>query len=381
MHYLDHAATGLPKSAAVVEAVTEAMRQGGAAGRGGHRAARQADELIARCRQQIAGYLGGVSPNAVVLTTSGTHSLNLALHGMLRPGDHVVATEVEHNSVLRPLEWLRMHRGIHYTLVPCDCQGTVAAQQILSAIEPTTKIVALSTASNVTGAVQPVEEVANELRAGPPYLLIDAAQTLGLLPLGPAAALAPLIAAPGHKALGGPLGTGFLYVSPDLHRQIEPWMQGGTGSSSESRRMPDELPQRLEPGNLNVPAFAGLAAALQHGPPPGPPVAWVKLLSELLTGIARLPHVRLVGPAVIEPAGRAPVVSVTLEQYSPHEVAALLEVEFDVLCRAGLHCAAAIHGPLGTAPDGTLRLSLGHASTAEDVRAALKGLEALGSHG
>jgi selenocysteine lyase/cysteine desulfurase len=378
-HYLDQAASSWPKSPAVVEAMQQALLGAGAAGRGTHRAARQAEEWVFRCRQQVAIALGVPAASSIALTTSGTHSLNLALHGLLRPGDHVVTSAAEHNSVLRPLEWLRLERNVSFTVVPCDVEGRVDVTSLLNAIRPDTRLVAMTSASNVTGAVQPIEQIASALQPGPPYLLLDVAQSIGYLPLSSVTQRAALIAAPGHKGLGGPLGTGFLYVRPELQEFIRPLMQGGTGSASDSLSMPLQFPQRLEAGNLNVPGLAGLSAAVSQwnerkdGDTSQP---WHGPLEQLLAGCASMPHVRVVGPAWGDEV-RAPVVSVTVEGFSPQDVSAIMEVEFGVLGRGGLHCAAAIHAYLGTEPEGTFRLSLGHATTPADVAAALDGLNRL----
>ena len=261
--YLDHAATSWPKSAAVLDAMNRFARDcGAAAGRGGYRSAAEADRIVTLTRRAIAKLIGAESAECVSLHCNGTAALNAAIHGVVRPGDHVVTSAAEHNSVLRPLHFMRQHQQVRLTIVPTDDVGLVDAGEMLEAVTEETRLVALTHASNVTGAVQPIAAVGNALKNRPALFLCDAAQTFGSLAIDVAASAIDLLAAPGHKASGGPLGTGFLYVAKAAHDQLVPWVQGGTGSQSESLEMPTAMPSKLEAGNLNVPALAGWLAAL-----------------------------------------------------------------------------------------------------------------------
>ena len=261
--YLDNAATSWPKPEAVYRAVDDYQRRLGApAGRGSYSEAAETERIVGSCRQKIAQLLGASDPSRIIFTLNGTDSLNLALHGLLRPGDHVVTTVCEHNSVLRPLRFLAEQRQVSATYVGCDGQGFVSPDDIRRAITPHTRLIALVHVSNVTGAIQPVEEVGRIAAEHGQTYLIDAAQSLGYVPIDVRRLGCHLLAAPGHKGLLGPLGTGVLYVAPGVEQQLLPLRQGGTGTRSDEDIQPTSLPDRYEAGNLNVPGIAGLAAGV-----------------------------------------------------------------------------------------------------------------------
>lgn len=374
--YLDNAATSFPKPEAVYAATDAyARRLGAAAGRGSYGSAVESAEIVRRCRLNLARLFNAEGPDRFAFTHNGTDALNLALHGLLRPGDHVVTTEAEHNSVLRPLRTLA-DAGVAVTVVPCDCQGFVSPNDIRGALQSETRLVAMTHASNVIGAIQPVDEIAEAAKSAGAFVLIDAAQTAGHVPIDLAALPIDLLACSGHKGLLGPLGTGLLYVRPGVESHLRPLRQGGTGTASEEDRHPESMPERLEAGNLNVLGLAGLEAAtawlLDRG------VAAVRrheqeLTARLLAGSEVILGLRVSGPA--DPERRIGVVSLTADGWTPQDLAAVLDAEFGVEARAGLHCAPLIHRRLGTGETGgTLRLSLGAFSTAEDVDAAADAL-------
>ncbi len=222
--YLDHAATSWPKSAAVLDAMNRFARDcGAAAGRGGYRSAAEADRIVTQTRRAIARLVGAKSADCISLHSNGTAALNAAIHGVVRPGDHVVTNAAEHNSVLRPLHFMQQHQQVRLTVIPTDDDGFVDTAQLLEAVTDETRLVTLTHASNVTGAVQPIVAVGQALKNRPALFLCDAAQTFGSLAVDVVAAGIDLLAAPGHKASGGPLGTGFLYVTQAAHEQIVPW--------------------------------------------------------------------------------------------------------------------------------------------------------------
>ena len=261
--YLDHAATSWPKAEAVLVAMDRFMREcGAAAGRGGYRSAVAADQLISSVRRAIATRIGAGSSECISFHANGTAALNAAIYGIVRPRDHVVVSAAEHNSVLRPLHHLAATQGLRLTIVPTDSDGLVDANALIAAVESNTRLVALTHASNVTGTIQPIGQVGELLRDSPAWFLCDAAQTFGTIPISVQELGVDLLAAPGHKSSGGPLGTALLYATPKLHEEIVPMLRGGTGSQSESLEMPQTMPSKLEAGNLNVPAIAGWAAAL-----------------------------------------------------------------------------------------------------------------------
>jgi cysteine desulfurase family protein len=378
--YLDNAATSWPKPEAVYRAVDEFQRNSGApAGRGAYALAIDTQRRIAQCRGAIASLVGAGSPDRIVFGFNGTDVLNIALHGFLRPGDHVVTSVVEHNSVLRPLRWLKEYRDVSSTYVNCDSTGTIDADDVSKAIQSKTRLIALTHASNVTGAIQPIAEVGRLARERGIVLLVDAAQSLGHVPIDVEAMNIGMLAASGHKGLLGPLGTGVLYVAPHLESQIESFRQGGTGTNSEQDSQPDDLPHKLEAGNLNVPGFVGLAAG----------VAFVRergieqlgqhereLAAALYDGILEMDGITVYGPR--DPQARVGVVSISVSGIEPQEAAAMLDSTFGIQVRAGLHCAPLVHRAIGTENlGGTLRLSVGPFNTAEDIAAALEAVKQL----
>lgn len=378
--YLDNAATSWPKPEVVYQAVEHAMRCLGApAGRAAYREAIEADATVAAARRQVATLLGASHPNQVVFTFNGTDSLNLALHGLLGRGGRVVTTAAEHNSVLRPLRRLQERGQIEVVRVAVDGSGVVDPDDVRAALVAGARLLALTHASNVTGAIQPVAELARLAHEHGALILVDAAQTAGELPLDVVALDCDLLAAPGHKALLGPLGTGILYVRPGLEGELESIRQGGTGSESWQDRQPESLPDKFESGNLNVPGLAGLAAAAQ----------WLleqrvhhiaehaRMLSQrLYDGLASIEGVRLFGPS--DPAARVGIVSIALEQLDPQAAAAALDTAYGIQTRAGLHCAPHMHAALGTLhTGGTLRFSVGPFNTHEDIARTLAAVEEL----
>jgi cysteine desulfurase/selenocysteine lyase len=377
--YLDNAATSYPKPPGVAEAVERALRQEGAAeGRSATRAALRVHEVVARCRERAARMLGSERPERIVFTFNATDSLNLALHGLLRPGDHVVTSTVEHNSILRPLRNLR-DWGVEVSYVAGDHEGWVNPDDVKRALRKNTRLVAILNASNVTGTIQPVDQIGEIAHGTGALFLVDAAQTAGHLPIDVSHAPIDLLATAGHKGLVGPLGTGILYVGPGVEERLESVRQGGTGSNSEDDLQPAKLPDKYECGNHNVPGLFGLEAAL----------AWIEertvpelrrhereLTQQLVASLAGIKGIRVYGPQ--SPDDRVGVVSLSLEGFEPQELATILDGEFGIETRAGLHCAPGMHRCLGTfAGGGTVRLSVGPFTTAMEIEAAAGALRAL----
>jgi cysteine desulfurase family protein len=378
--YLDNAATSWPKPEEVYSAIDRYLREvGAAAGRGGYREALEAQRVVDAARRGCAKLLGIEDASRLVFATNGTDALNLAIHGLLRPGDHAITTVCEHNSVLRPLAEASHAKGVSVTVIGCNEAGYIKLDELKNALRPETRLVALTHASNVTGAIQPVAVAAALAHDAGAALLVDAAQTAGHIPMDVTDLGADLLAASGHKGLLGPLGTGLLYVREGLETEITPLRQGGTGIDSQSSRQPDVLPWRYEAGNLNTPALAGLAAAVQFlsersvGEVEAHEAALVR---RLIDGLSTIGAVRVHGPQGSKP--RASVVSFSVEGYDPQEFAAALDGSFGVQCRAGLHCAPRMHEALGTAATGgTVRLSVGWSTTDKEVDSALEAVAAI----
>jgi cysteine desulfurase family protein len=380
--YLDNAATSFPKPNVVHDAVDDYNRNiGTPVGRGAYRQAINIQRTVDRCRQRAAELFGAESPERIIFTFNGTDSLNLALQGFLEPSDHVITSAIEHNSVLRPLRELQDRIGIEITHVAADECARVDPADILDAIRPDTKLVAIVHASNVTGTIQPIDDVGEIAREAGAIFLVDAAQSAGHLPIDVSNSPIDLLACPGHKGLLGPLGTGLLYVRPGLEAQFRSIRQGGTGSNSEDDRQPETLPDKYESGNHNAPGLVGLEAAL----------GWLQdrgldsirdherdLTVRLLDGLTQFAGLDIFGPRDVEQ--QLGVVSVSLPELEPQIFAALLDENFGLQTRAGLHCAPGVHRCLGTFNrGGTVRLSVGPFTTNAEIDAAVTAIGELAS--
>jgi cysteine desulfurase/selenocysteine lyase len=378
--YLDNAATSWPKPEAVYEAVERYQRDSGAAaGRGAYAEAIDAGRMIENTRGAVARLLGATDPRRVVFTANGTDSLNMAIHGVPAAGDHVVTTTTEHNSVLRPLETLERQGTIEVTHVDCDETGWVDPNAIAAAMRPTTRLVIVSHASNVTGTIQDLPAIASLVRATDALLLVDAAQTLGHVAVDVVELGIDLLASPGHKGLLGPLGTGVLYIADGVDEELAALRQGGTGSSSESVAQPAVLPDKYESGNLNCLGLAGLGAGLRYIEDRGAGEIETHiqaLTAQMLAGVADIAGLTVFGPR--DSSRQVGVVSVALEGYDPQELAVTLDASCRIQARAGFHCAAKIHQSIGsTEAGGTLRFSFGPFTTPDDVAAAVSSLRQL----
>jgi cysteine desulfurase family protein len=372
--YLDNAATSWPKPESVYKAVDRTMREvGAAAGRGAYAEAMEAGRIVESARTAVSRLIGASGPRQIAFTCNGTDSLNLVLQGWLKSGDHVVTTAAEHNSVLRPLTELQLRRQVQATVVPCDRHGFVNPDDIQRVMTPKTTLVAVTHASNVTGTIQPVLEIADAAHEHGAAELLDAAQTLGHMPLDVNLLGVDFLAAPGHKGLLGPLGTGVVYIRETHHERLASFRQGGTGTRSDEQRHPDSLPEKFEAGNLNVPALAGLAAGVAFLTVRGLAAirkAEGQLVERMIEQLRTMDRVQVFGPE--DAADRAGVVSVTLAGYDPQEAATLLDATFRVQARAGLHCAPLIHKAIGTFEQGgTIRFSVGPFNTEAEIDAAV----------
>ena len=372
--YLDNAATTWPKPLEVLDAWLHAARDVGAtAGRAAYREATEADAIRGRARAAVARLLGGVDPARVALPGGCTLALNIAIHSLLRGGGHAIATAADHNATLRPLHWLARQGVIELSIVPCDGQGRVAADGIAAAWRGDTRMVAVSQVSNVTGAVQPVAEIAAVAHERGGLLVVDAAQSLGQVECHVAELNADVIAAAGHKWLLGTAGVGLLWVRAGL--DLEPLVQGGTGSASDSLDMPETFTDRMEAGTPDVPALAALVAGIGWLEEQGIAAVGTRCRGLAAACAARLAAIR--GVRVIAAPEGGPIVSFTVEGYDPADVAVLVEQMAGVQVRSGHHCAARIHEHLGTATGGTVRASFGPFNTDDDVDALVGAIETI----
>jgi cysteine desulfurase / selenocysteine lyase len=373
--FLDNAATSFPKPDAVYRAMDAAMREVGVApGRGGYRQSLAAARIVYETRSALAGFFGVPDASRLIFTHSATESLNIAISGLLMPGDHVVSTTVEHNALLRPLHLIK-GRGVEVTFVQAGRDGVVSEHEIARAMRPNTRLVALAHSSNVTGAVQPIEEIALIAHAAGALLLVDAAQSAGYIALNTAQMGIDLLAAPGHKGLFGPPGTGILTVAAGI--RLEPLLVGGTGGNASSPDQPEEMPERFESGTINTPAIAGLKAGLDFILETGLETIRQKgklLMEQLLEGLRGMSRLTVYGPAGSERGG---AVSFTIEGRDPAEIAFMLDTVYDTCVRAGLHCAPDVHRTIGTYPAGTVRVSPGFFNTEDDITFFLKAVHEL----
>ena len=368
--YFDNAATSHPKPPSVIRAVEKALTETNAnPGRSGHRAAIEAARTVLDCREKLAVLLGAADPMNVVHCFNCTDALNLAIKGSLRVGDHVIATQLEHNSVLRPLHALAVRERITLTLVPPRPDGFVDPDDIRDALTPRTALIVCTHASNVTGAIQPVAAIGQVAKAAGVRCLVDGAQALGGMPVNVTALGCDLYAFPGHKSLLGPQGTGGLYIAPGL--RLNPLREGGTGTDSHSLLQPGTLPERYESGTVNLHGIAGLAAGCDYVAPKLSQIMMHEreLTQALFDGLAAMEGVTLYSPA--QEAGRAGIVCFNVGDMSSAQVADALSRR-DIAVRGGLHCAPGAHRFLGTLNRGAVRASLGHANTFEEVDQFLK---------
>ena len=375
MIYLDNAATSWPKPEIVYQTMDEFLRtKGGNPGRGSHNMALAARQVVEETRMLVARLINAVEINQVIFTLNCTDSLNLGLKGLLRPGDHVITSSIEHNSVVRPLRKLEK-QGVRVTRLPPSVKsGVVSAQDIEKAITKDTKLVVMTHASNVTGVIQPIGEYGAIVRKHNRIFMVDAAQTAGRYPIDVQASNIDLLAFSGHKGLFGPPGTGALYVGERV--ELDSLREGGTGSHSELEEQPLELPYRYESGTVNSVGISGLGAGLKYILSEGLEKIHTHeqfLTGRLIEGLSPIPGVTLY--TAKDSTKQAPIISCNIEGYEPAEAGVILDQAFDIKVRTGLHCAPAAHKTIGTYPLGTIRLSPGYFNTAEEIDMTLQALD------
>lgn len=370
--YMDNGATSFPKPPGVSRAMLHFLSDvGGSPGRSGHRLSQEAARIVFDCRESLAALFAVPDSRRIAFTLNATEALNTAFLGLLREGDRVVTTGMEHNSVMRPLRELVRSRGISLHVASCDRQGRLDLDELELALEKGTRLVAVNHASNVTGSVVPLERVGSLARSAGALLLVDAAQSAGVIPIDVIRDGVDILAFTGHKGLLGPQGTGGLWVREGV--DVGPLCRGGTGSNSELEEQPDFYPDRLESGTHNAVGLAGLRAGVEFLRTAGVDVVAAherSLAARLLEGLGTLRGVTLHGPAARE--DRTSVISFTVPGMAPSEVGFLLDEAFGVLTRVGLHCAPGAHRTIGTYPEGTIRLSPGYFTTPGEIEKVLE---------
>ena len=375
MIYLDSAATSLHKPPRVAEAVAEAIRSLGNPARGGHEFSLAADRTVYEARRRLAAFLGCPRPDHVIFTSNATEALNIAIFGLLGPGDRVVSTDLEHNSVLRPLYALE-RQGLDLAFVPTDRQGRVDYADFERLVTPGTKAVVCTHASNLTGSALDLGRIAEIAHARGALLIVDAAQTAGVLPLDMTALGVDLLCFTGHKGLLGPQGTGGLCIRPGL--ELRPFKRGGSGVHSYEPDQPAAYPTRLEAGTLNAHGIAGLNAALAYFSVVGRESLYARehaRMEAFYEGVRKIPGVTVYGD-FSQPL-RAGIVSLNVGEEDSAAVADALAVDFGIAVRAGAHCAPRMHRALGTEEQGAVRFSFSPFTTPEEVQAAVEAVKTL----
>ncbi|QXM07390.1 aminotransferase class V-fold PLP-dependent enzyme [Crassaminicella indica] len=374
MIYLDNAATTYPKPEMVYVAMDKCMREYGAnPGRAGHQLALEAGRAIYKTRELICKLFNIDNPMQIIFTCNATDSLNLALKGILKQGDHIITTSMEHNSMIRPIVTLEK-LGIEYTVIQCDKKGMIDTQDIEKAIKENTKMIATTHASNVAGTLMPIEEIGEIAEKNNIIYLVDAAQTAGVYNIDVEKMNIDLLAAPGHKGLLGPQGTGFLYIREGL--DLQQMKEGGTGSKSELLTQPEIIPDRYESGTPNTPGIVGLGAGIEFILKEG--IEKIRKHEEELTAymiseLQKIDNVRIYGP--LDAKKQAAVISINIEDEDSSEISYILDKVFHIAVRSGLHCAPMAHKTMGTFEQGTVRFSLGYFNTKEDVEKAVEALK------
>jgi len=368
--YLDHGATSWPKPNGVLCGIAAFMAGvAGNAGRSGHYAAVESARMVYQAREQLSRILGIPDPADLVFTHGTTESLNLVLKGFLRDGDHILVSPMEHNSVMRPIKRLARERNIKYTFLPADKLGRIDMENAkITAGKGPYRLIAISHASNVNGIVQDLASLRDVFPDTP--ILIDAAQTAGVLPIDVMKDRIDFVAFSGHKGLLGPTGIGACYISPRY--EVAPLMEGGTGSKSESIDQPDFRPDRYEAGTINLHGIAGLRGGLDHIEENGLGGEHKRRLTlMIINGIRDIPRVKLYSPD----DGTALMAAFTVEGMHTDQVAQALENEFSILCRAGMHCSPTAHLHLGTMPQGAVRLAPGYGNLDKEIEITIKAVK------
>jgi cysteine desulfurase family protein len=375
--YLDNAATTFPKPPAVLSSMIEIYgRLGVSPGRGSYDLASEAETLVEETRTKLARFFGAPDPKGVIFASNATDALNLAIQGLINPGDHVVSTRLEHNSVLRPLHHLRQRGMIEYDLVPFDNGGFIDPHEVAAAIRSDTRLVVINHASNVLGTIQPIREIGRICAERNIPLLIDAAQSAGVVEIDMDGWQIAAIAFTGHKGLLGPTGIGGLILRPEL--EIRTTRFGGTGVDSRSPIHTQTLPHRLEAGTLNLLGIIGLSAGLDFLAEEGIDAIRnreMDLLRRLRDGLSALDRVELYGAGDL--SNHLGLLTANVKGMDPSDVGAILDGDFGIAVRVGLHCAPLVHEKLGTFPNGGVRFSLGPFNTMQELTRTIEAMTAI----
>ena len=374
--YFDNGATTFPKPEGVGQAMVHYLNHvGGNVGRGSYEACFDAGNIVFETREMLAELFDFSYPENVVFTRNVTESINLVLKGFLKPGDDVLVSSMEHNAVMRPLNRLA-GEGITYSRIPCSQEGWLQTENMERYLNPSTKAVIITHASNVSGNVMPLQEVSDFCRQHQLRLVIDAAQTAGVIPISMQKLNADAVCFTGHKGLLGPQGIGGVVMTPEFSKMVKPFTEGGTGSLSDEEVQPDYMPDKFEAGTLNLPGIYGLHAALQYIEKIGISEVHsveMALTSAFIEGVSLMDEVRIAGSSATD--NRTAVVSLVFQNRDQGQVCHQLQKKYGIMTRSGMHCAPSAHKTLGTFPEGSVRFSFGHYNTSEEVEYTIKALK------
>lgn len=373
--YLDNASTSFPKAPTVATAMSDYITNRGInINRGSYSLAYDVEDIIYTTRQRLNTLFNGHDPSHVIFTQNVTMSLNIVIKGLLKAGDHVLVSSMEHNAVMRPLTQL-LDKGITFDIISCDKTGSIQLESMDSLIRPNTVAMIINHASNVCGTIQPLESIGSICKAHNLQFIVDAAQTAGVIPIDVKACHIDALCFTGHKGLLGPQGIGGIILTKEMAQTLIPLIAGGTGSFSHLETMPTHMPDAFEAGTLNLPGIMGLNEGLSYIESQGMENIHnheLGLTQAFLEGLQSIDGINIVGKQNIQT--RTAVVSITIDGMDPANIAYELESTYHIMTRVGLHCAPRAHQTLGTYPEGTVRFSFGYANTHKDVKSALSAL-------
>ena len=376
--YLDNASTTFPKAPNVASAMADYITNCGInINRGSYSLAYDVEDIIYTTRQRLHTLFNGHDPSHVIFTQNVTMSLNMVIKGLLKAGDHVLVSSMEHNAVMRPLTQL-LDEGITFDTIPCDSTGSIQMDSIEPLIRPNTVALIINHASNVCGTIQPLKSIGPICKAHNLQFIVDAAQTAGVIPIDVKACHIDALCFTGHKGLLGPQGIGGIILTKEMAQNLTPLIAGGTGSFSHLETMPTHMPDAFESGTLNLPGIIGLNEGLAYIESQGMENIHnheLVLTQSFLEGLQSIDGINIVGKQNIQ--DRTAVVSITIDGMDPANIAYELESTYHIMTRVGLHCAPRAHQTLGTYPEGTVRFSFGYANTHKDVESALSALNTI----
>ena len=376
--YLDNASTTFPKAPTVATAMSDYITNRGInINRGSYALAYDVEDIIYTTRQRLNTLFNGHDPSHVIFTQNVTMSLNMVIKGLLKAGDHVLVSSMEHNAVMRPLTQL-LDKGITFDTIPCDSTGSIQMDSIEPLIRPNTVALIINHASNVCGTIQPLESIGPICKAHNLQFIVDAAQTAGVIPIDVKVCHIDALCFTGHKGLLGPQGIGGIILTKEMAQNLTPLIAGGTGSFSHLETMPTHMPDAFESGTLNLPGIIGLNEGLAYIESQGMENIHnheLALTQAFLEGLQSIDGINIVGKQNIQ--DRTAVVSITIDGMDPANIAYELESTYHIMTRVGLHCAPRAHQTLRTYPEGTVRFSFGYANTHKDVESALSALNTI----